>query len=200
MSIPHATERSATSIGGAQHLDQLRFEIVPSDYVPLTPEGLLLFCQSKLRSMDEAIGKKMAGQEALVKTQQDVTNIQIAIKEANSGQGFADEKIVINITKMIDEAIGSARARGDDPALIKNLTAVRNKLNAGGDGTVTPDEAKEMGTMLDSTLAACRSGAELSMIDLQSLVARRATALQLVTGMMNSLNEGSKAIAGNIGR
>lgn len=45
-----------------------------------------------------------------------------------------------------------------------------------------------------------RSGAELSMIELQSLTAKRATALQLTTGMMNSINSSTKTIAGNIGR
>jgi hypothetical protein len=43
------------------------------------------------------------------------------------------------------------------------------------------------------------SGAEVSMIQLQSLVAKRATALQLTTGLLQSLNDGTHTIAGNIG-
>ena len=42
--------------------------------------------------------------------------------------------------------------------------------------------------------------AEVSMIDLQSLVSKRATALQLTTGMMRSINDSTKTVAGNIGR
>jgi hypothetical protein len=45
-----------------------------------------------------------------------------------------------------------------------------------------------------------RSGAELNMIEIQSLVSKRATALQLTTNMMNGINESQKSIAGNIGR
>jgi hypothetical protein len=44
------------------------------------------------------------------------------------------------------------------------------------------------------------NGAELSMIELQSLVSKRATALQLTTGMMRSIHDSTKGIAGNIGR
>ncbi len=44
------------------------------------------------------------------------------------------------------------------------------------------------------------SGAEISMIELQSLVSKRATDLQLTTGMMSALNDDTKKIAGNIGR
>jgi uncharacterized ferredoxin-like protein len=52
---------------------------------------------------------------------------------------------------------------------------------------------------VDSSNAVIRSDAEMSMIELQSLVAKRGTALQLTTGMMNSLNEGQKSVAKNIG-
>lgn len=44
-----------------------------------------------------------------------------------------------------------------------------------------------------------KSGAEVSMIELQSVVSKRATALQLTTNMMASINDGTKSIADNIG-
>jgi hypothetical protein len=65
---------------------------------------------------------------------------------------------------------------------------------------VTADEVKSMCTSIEDSQSALRSNAEMNMIEMQSLVAKRATALQLTTGMMNSINEGMKAIAGNIGR
>ena len=44
------------------------------------------------------------------------------------------------------------------------------------------------------------SNSELNMIGLQSVVSQRATAIQLTTGMMNSINDGEKKVAKNIGR
>ncbi len=45
-----------------------------------------------------------------------------------------------------------------------------------------------------------KSGAELNMIEIQSHVSKRATALQLNTQMMNSINESTKGVEKNIGR
>lgn len=49
-------------------------------------------------------------------------------------------------------------------------------------------------------LAAARDSAEVSIIEQQNLVSRRATTLQLTTGMMHSTNSAAKLVAGNIGR
>jgi hypothetical protein len=43
------------------------------------------------------------------------------------------------------------------------------------------------------------SGTELSMISLQSLISQRSTLMQLTTDMMNSMNDGMKTVAGNVG-
>ncbi len=47
-------------------------------------------------------------------------------------------------------------------------------------------------------VAAGCSGAELSMLSLQSAVSQRSTELQLVTNMLSSMNQGAKSIASNI--
>ena len=51
----------------------------------------------------------------------------------------------------------------------------------------------------DTSQTATREGAEVSMIELQSAIAKRAAALQLATGVQRSLNEGPKSVAKNIG-
>jgi hypothetical protein len=42
------------------------------------------------------------------------------------------------------------------------------------------------------------NGAELNMIEIQSLISKRATALQLTTAMLNSMNETQRKVAGNL--
>ena len=44
------------------------------------------------------------------------------------------------------------------------------------------------------------TGAETAMIELQSLVSQRSTAMQMATGMMRLINDSTKSVAGNIGR
>lgn len=178
----------------------------PPDFVSLTPEGLLIFCQSQLRDLDEQIQTKMSDQQNLVNLQSDVTAIQNAISGETKGAtvggdaknfAFNDKPRVDEISGMIEAASKRAESMGDHK-LVENLAAVMQKLTEGDNGSVSRDEVKEMTSMLDSSLAACRGSAEMRMISLQSLISKRATGLQLITGMMSSLNESLKAIAGNI--
>ena len=53
---------------------------------------------------------------------------------------------------------------------------------------------------LDTVSGGFQRDAEVAMIQLQSLVSKRATALQLTTGMMRSINDSTNTVAGNIGR
>jgi hypothetical protein len=61
--------------------------------------------------------------------------------------------------------------------------------------SVNPDQLTD--EQLDN-VSGGNNGAEMSMIQLQSVVSQRARVLQLTTGMINSINSSSKTIAGNI--
>lgn len=177
--------------------------LLQGQYTPLTPEGILAFCSSQLQGMDTAIQKNMNKQSSLVKLQDQVAGIQNALKAHASGTGkesdyaFNDQAAVDGVTAKIDAAIGSAKEAGNNQ-LVADLEAVKVKLRDGEDGSVSFGEVKDMSQMLDNANAACRSGAELNMIELQALISKRSTALQLITGMMNNINEIAKTIAGNI--
>lgn len=179
----------------------------PEGFVPLTPEALLLFCNSRLRDLDTAIRSKMQKQTDKVHLQNAVSEVQSMITagdgnvNADAGIAYENTELSKSINGKIDEAIKAAYAQGDT-SMATSLESVRNIFNAGGphDVKVSKEEVKTMSQTLESALSASHSGAEISMIELQSLVSQRATALQLTTGMMNSVNEGAKAIVGNVGR
>lgn len=178
---------------------------VPVDYVPLTAEGILFFCQSRLHEMDKSIRTKMAGQEKLVALQSEIGEIQSALRAANvKGDGdkvaFDDKATVDKLFIMFDSAIAHATECGNDSAA-KMLKNMKEKLRPeGGDNLVDPTEVKDICSTLDKASGACATGAELSMIELQSIVSKRATTLQLTTGLMSSINEAAKSIAANMGR
>jgi NDP-sugar pyrophosphorylase family protein len=102
-------------------------------------------------------------------------------------------------------AIGVAIQRAEDAGdtgtaekLKKVLSTLTNDRS--DDFLVINSEGKSMLSAIDGAVNDSRSGAELNMIEIQSLVSKRATALQLTTSMLNSINESAKGIAGNIGR
>jgi hypothetical protein len=179
-------------------------DVAASAYVPLTPEGLLIFCQSQLLALDTTIQKNMAGQQGLVALQQKVTEIQTKLKSYAKG-GAEDEARINNqptvdeIAASIDSAIADATACGDT-SLAKSLVDVKATLEGGNDALVVESELKDMNAMLDSALSTCRTGAEMRMIELQGSISKRATGLQLITNMLNSVNESLKSIASNTGR
>lgn len=179
-------------------------------YVPLSPEGLLFFCQSQLRTLDDSIQKQMVGQSGLVALEAKVNEVEGTLKGLGAGGNSGDDKIAFDdpdkvkqVDDKLNEAIDAATQAGDGD-LADRLKNVKTMLHAGKDGQtdnkVTKEDIKEMCSALDTATANCRSGAEINMIGLQSLISKRATMLQLTTGMMNSMNEGSKNIAGNVGR
>lgn len=178
------------------------------DYTALTPESLLFFCQKQLKDMDKQIAAKMEGQNTMVALQSLLTNIQGELKNNQRLEGNAtdeainDDAKVAAIAGSLTRAIEMATASGQNE-LVTSLKQIQFKLTAGGkdgDGKVLIGEIKDMNTMLDAAQTSCRGAAEMSMIELQSIVSKRATMLQLTTGMMNTINESAKAIAGNIGR
>lgn len=201
--MPAINADKAVSQTTTVHATTINAILHSNDYVPLTPESLLFFCQSQLRTLDESIQKKMSGQNNLVALESKVNDVESALKrlgmDGDDKAAFDDAKKVGEVDGLISTAMTAASNAGDEE-LVKSLGKVQDMLHAGGDNLVTKNDIKEMCTVLDSATAACRSGAEISMIELQSLISKRATQLQLTTGMMNSVNEGHKNIAANIGR
>lgn len=180
-----------------------------ASYVELTPEGLLAFCQEHLKQMDTDIAKKMSGQNTYVALQGKIAALQNKMKnlQGTGGDGAAsfddpDMTRVNDLTKDIDSAIADAQSTGNND-LVRSLEQVRFKLRAGNDskaedGKVLIGEFKEMNQMLDSCQANCTSASAVSMIELQSLVAKRSTMLQMTTNIMSTVNEGPKAAVANM--
>ncbi len=67
----------------------------------------------------------------------------------------------------------------------------------GSTTVVNLGEIKDMSSMLDSALTSCRGSAEVSMIEMQSLISQRAQIINLTTNMLNGVNEGMKNIVAN---
>jgi hypothetical protein len=68
------------------------------------------------------------------------------------------------------------------------------------DNMVDGDELKVMATDIDGIMTGVSKGAELEMINLQSMVSQRQMAVQMATQMISKLNETQSAIAQNIGK
>lgn len=182
------------------------------DYVPLTVESLLVFCQTRLRDLDTKIQTGMTKQQDRISLQDAVNEIKsftagrttLGIESDGKWSQNADtlakarEQVAAG-NALFDAAIEKARIADDQP-LVDALLKERAKWDCGSDGIVTKEEMEGVNKGLDLINSGLGAENEMQMIGLQSLISKRATALQLTTNMLNTLNESQKTIAGNVGR
>ena len=200
-SAPIATRHNAD-----MQINAVRTAVAARDeYIPLTMDTVLAYCAKRLREMDTGIQEKMDKQNSFNALSQACGDIKgILQNEGKNGAGetaFDDSNIVANANGALDRAIKLAKESGN-MGVAQNLEDVKIKLNAGppGDFKVGNDELTVMNTLLDHAAGTAHTSAENGMIELQADMGKRATIIQMSTGMMNSINESLKAVAGNIGR
>lgn len=182
----------------------------------MTPDTILFFCQSRLRSLDTAIAEKLAEQRKLT-SHSIFDNIKASVTMGTSDQINKDGNYEITedrynaILAKIDAALAdptlSAAARtklvAAKAAFEKDGLNIRFPDGKGPDGlgskgaAVSKDELKGITEACDDAIKAKSSEAELNMISIQSLMSQRQTAVQLTTNMMAAINDSLKAIAAN---
>lgn len=153
----------------------------------LTPESLLVYCRTRLRDLDRSIQDRFAKENKTVELQKKLGAIKQYIREAVDGEVSPSE--LDEIAKMVN----AAKALTDDPDLTKQLDALFESSH-GADS----DRATQLGTNIDEMSKNLGAGRDLAMVELQSIVSQRQTALQLTTNLLNTMNESTRSITSNI--
>lgn len=191
----------------------------------LTPEGLLLYCQSRLGSLDDQIQTIMKEQDRNGKRAADLTKqiaaankpsvsntSEIAVDDATAKREAGKANDLLAVYQNTDDPEIKAEAAeefrittGQNIAEFPQGTEVTAAMMKSWAGTyqVPGDDETAKAKRLDTyktELAALNNGAEMKMIELQGLISKRQLAVQLTTQGLQTLNETQKAIAGNIGR
>ena len=95
---------------------------------------------------------------------------------------------------------GSTAAAGDAPNGPTPSSSVQSGGNqAGPDGQISTGEFTGFTNTLNNINSNLSSGAELGMINIQSLMSDRTTAIQLTTSILQSYDDGVQKIADKIG-
>lgn len=182
-----------------------RFQL-PEPFHYLTPDALLSYCESRLRSIDAQV--KTAFQR---QTDRNGLNSALSVlsnslsKKKAIDEGPADEGLRTEILANYDAAIQAAGGP-TSPAGVQ-LAAERARFQATARGTardgdtnsVDEGEMKGFGDAVGRLQGDINREGELQMIELQSLMSQRQTALQMTTNMVSALGESSRAIASKIG-
>jgi hypothetical protein len=189
----------------------------------LTPDALLAYCQSRLKSIDGQLRGVLYGQQV---RNTEVSAIQQVLQKFNSATDGVngDSTTCTNMEKSLYGLI--RQLKDSDPGCpeLPKLTQIYNNLVYSGTGPTTDlpyvDEdlypANQQGKRGDNILStseiqgyssglqACasdlNSDSELQMIQVQSLMSQRQTAVQLTTNLVQSLGDQAQKIVENVGR
>jgi hypothetical protein len=188
----------------------------------LTTEGLLLYCQTQLGSLDGEIKSMMDEQIRNIDRKNALSTVENAMKKYQPPKTEAE---IREVEKAFNDAIASL-PEGDPTR--KELEAARDKTLAAFDEkksqSVTLPSGNGSPWTLDMETVNRLSGiplmnkeqwgsyvseltrlkenvganAEINMIQLQSAIAKRQTAIQLTTNMMSKLDQAPAMIAQNL--
>lgn len=163
----------------------------------LTADSLLIYLQSRLGYLDTRVNEIFGKQKKLQHIHDELMGIQTELDWLDEETGGSDPDYQARIEAHIDEI------EKIDSDLGKKMRA-----DLGQDGQVlhtsgsdyTANAVKASSEYVSNTMKKLETNAQLEMIELQSLMSTRQTAIQLATNMVSSIGQGPQAIANNIGK
>jgi hypothetical protein len=212
----------------------------------LTPEALMVYCQTRLQGIDSQVQAAMTTQQNINWEQGQVGSLLNEISNdsaAAAGGVMSNPAECQTLSQSIEDLITQIQAKDPGCSQLAQLEQLHDAVMATGSGpyyTPNPDPSKpqvfhgyynggnsadpptgqnppsnvnsdhdnQMGTneltnftnTLNNINSSLGSGAEMGMINIQSLMSDRTTAIQLTTSILQSCDDGLSKIADNIGK
>jgi hypothetical protein len=192
----------------------------------LSPDALMTYCESRMRSIDEQVRTGFVQQRMRNQEQSDLQGVLETLQKYAAGVGSPDGGNHDQCKEMelaLQKEIEKIKATDPGSPVLAKLTQTYNDLvytgsgedadvhyidrdqyppkAAGreGDCIIDNQEMTAFTTAIQNAAGDLNSGSELEMIQLQSLMSQRQTAIQLTTNMVQSLDDSSNKIAQNVG-
>lgn len=169
----------------------------------LTPDSLMLYCQSRLQGIDSQVNEAFAKQQESNTAQSILGKLAASPAFAVPGDKIASGNDADARVQAIKDAIDGALANLDpNSAAYKALSDYEansiDKINTSQDISVDQFNSTVVGG-LSSIQKDLNSSSELSMIGLQSLMSQRQQAIQVCTNLVQALGDQCQKIAENVG-
>jgi len=195
----------------------------------ISPDSVMAYCASQLRSLDAGIQERMAKQQQSHDIAGALSGIRTSLAldhmaaDGNMEKGrvvaafeeaFAklppNDPMRGKLNDAFHEFVSTAYCKGDGnlgnqynlghmtDAKHAELTAAATNNGAGND--VSNGELKDLGLKIDALSNDLTKGAELEMINLQSMVSQRQMAIQLTTQIISKINDGQMSIVSQVGK
>ncbi len=178
----------------------------------MSPDSLVAYCDTRLTSIDSQMQSIFNTEQVDASTQSALSNLAQALNNLpQPDSGSSTVKLSPKIVAPVEAAYSAAiAAAGSDTTLGKALQKDLNSLQAefksspfpGGPGwTTKTDVAASRITNLSQNVKTfasnLESSSQMDMIDLQSMMSDRQTAVQLSTNLLQALGQTEQSIAAN---
>jgi hypothetical protein len=174
----------------------------------------MAYCQARLDSIDgqaETLMKQQNDNAAIVSQIQNVANEFKTFSTADqrdpttpSGTTASGAQPTGNIAKMqqdLQSLINNVTAVDPNSSALTSLQSTMDQLNSTAtDNLVTTTEIEGFSQNITDSANSLNSESEMQMVQLQSLMSQRQTAISLTTNLVQSLGDQENKIADNIGK
>ncbi len=199
------TDASGASSAGATAAVDPTAPTVP-DCLSLSPDALMAYCQSRLNSLDSQMTTIFDSQQENAKLTQDLNAVAGAFNRLPGPNNDSPPTVSIAPSNLADLKAAYENAitdAGASSALGTSLTADLAALPAadpgGGSVSMAADQVSTLTQSLKNDTGTLNSDSEMTMINLQSLMSQRQTAVQLTTNLVQALGQQASSITKNIG-
>jgi len=187
----------------------------------LTPSSLLSYCDMRLRGLDTQIQEGVARQRQTNSDEQTLQSIAstlakyaggandgASVQELQNSVGGALKQITdLNPTSPAIPALQKLQSDiqgGVTPTLFGQMDSWMNRVEGRSvfvvDGSLSSDQIQGFSTSLGDITSNLNAGAELDMINLQSLMSQRQSAVEMTTNMVQTLGDTVDKAVQNVGR
>ena len=183
----------------------------------LSPDALLLYCKSRLRTIDDQVALQFQRQEVYRGATGANHKLQARLQDLarkdhhaiDGGAESPDRAAAAREWAEVDALFRDALARmppGDERARLAaehaRFAATTRGADGEGDadGILGKEETVDMAKRIGELTSDMSKSAELDMIQLQSLMSQRQQAIQLCTNLVAGLGQIGQQIAGNVGK
>jgi hypothetical protein len=195
----------------------------------ISPDSVMAYCASQLRSLDTGIKERMAKQQEAHDIASALTGVRTSIAVDHMGtDGRVEKGRVVaafeeafaklppgdpmrdKLNDAFHDFVTTAYCKQDGNAGnqynlgymtdAKHAELDQAAANNGALNDVSNSELKDLGLKIDALTNDISKNAELEMINLQSMVSQRQMAIQLTTQMISKMNEGQMSIVNQVGK
>jgi len=181
-------------------VDGYAFDQMMSENPFLTPDALMSYCSTRLRGIDDQVHAAFAKQQQANNDSSALTKINISVPDHDLDMTKPeDRQVVQDALNQLNAAYDTVQDPTAKAALANQINALQHDLKSSAK-VPTEDFKNTTSGGVQKIQQDLNSGAELSMINLQSLMSQRQSAIQVCTNLVQSLGDQVSKIADNVGK